>query len=384
MRKRKNSVVFPQHIFTSVLFFQLCLQTEACDNEEQCLMHHLKYFQQIEHEKRSLRQRINEFSQWIRQHDVLHKKFSLNQSKFDQQILDYRQLYSDFRTKYDRLKSTILFDDHDKQYLKSLDEYFHCLTQQTDRINSLTISFNDFLHEHANLINTYAKLIRFYSKEIDWNLSSFEPVDHSKYNQVRSQLIDNDLIEDSTEIFEYDQQIDEYRKQYQIFIDDLQILIERRRSIFIRYETVRTQIELWCQSIDHEDPPSIDPLINATRDLVEFLRSIENLGLSNDKHSFCEKQTKDLIERYYLIRQYQQMKSLAEKLLLLAKNSVNRNENLLLPLDKHSAEILLDKFQVKYSQIISKINIFVLCSNRISLNNLNLILRQLLNTNPVG
>lgn len=264
-------------------------------------MHHLKFFERIEHERQIVKHRIEEFHQWLLtalENDWSKAIFSLNRSKLDQQLIEFRQFDAQFQTRrysfVHDLNSSVnhqeLFDEDDRHLLKFLDEHLHILAQQIqqcqERVNPLSICLHQFHQEHACLVDTYSKYLRLYTEQIqEINQGNFlllesllkeNIFDQSTYERLFDELVNQSNIEDENEIIELDQQAKDYQNQYQIFYDDLKILLQNRDD-------------------------------------------------------------------------YLQAKRVAEETIEQAQTLFTLNENLLLPLDNPSIELLVEKYQVKFS-----------------------------------
>ena len=264
-------------------------------------MHHLKFFQRIEYERKIIRERIREFHQWLSSvivQDWSKEILSLKQSKLNEQFVEFQQFELLFQTRQysfnTDLNSTInheeLFDEDDQHLLKFIEEHLTILSEQIhqckERFTHLSTGLTNFHREHADLIDTYSKYFRIYTEQIQenspWDFSALESVlkeeifDHHLYQQLLDDLFNQSNIVDENELLELDQQAREYQIQYQIFYNDLKILLQHREEFFHAKQTAEETIEK-------------------------------------------------------------------------AKTLFTINENLILPLDLPSIEILLDKYQVKSS-----------------------------------
>jgi hypothetical protein len=190
-------------------------------------------------------------------------------------------------------------------------------------------------------------------------------LDQKVYNQLINNLFEKENIEDKNEILELKKQVEEYRIQYEIFRNDLKTILQNRKIIFNQYESTRTSIHQWLitndrllkqqtlPSYEHSNL-SIEQLKIFTQQLIDFDSSINLLNISKST-SIYQKQTDDLIENYLLIQQriiqleeYQFAKHNAENSIEKAQALFTLDENIILPLDNQSIEILVQKYQVRH------------------------------------
>jgi hypothetical protein len=377
-------------------------------------MHHFKLIERIQHERQTIKERINELYNWLLssvENDLFSKSFSLKRSKLDEQIIEFRQFHAQFQTRrysFDSdINSTInleqLLDNNDKNCLKLIDQHFQLLDKQTNQynehINRLSTRLNEFHLEHAHLIDTYSKYLRLYTEQIqqndDWNFSALELllnndqeviIDHTLYDQLIKDLLETKNIEDKNEIFELENQINDYKNQYQTFQNDLKLILHNRKLILNQYEMIKNQIQEWlistdrllkqqltldsCQQllIEHSNLP-IEQLKMITQQLIDFYSSINLLNLTKPKNQtlIYEKQTDELIENYLLIKhrilQYidllENIQQLTNKYQLakqLAENSIEKAKKLII-LDEHIM-LPLDNQLIEIMLQKYKVNLF--------------------------
>jgi hypothetical protein len=356
-------------------------------------MHHLKFIERIHHERQTIKERINELHQWLlssMENNRFSRTLSLKRSKLNEQIIEFRQFYTQVQTRrysfdFD-INSSInfeqLFDLNDKNLLQLIDQDFQILNKQINEYNEYLNHFstylNEFHREHEYLIENYSKYLRLYTKQIEdndqWNFSTLElllneeedkHLDQKVYNQLINNLFEKENIEDKNEILELKKQVEEYRIQYEIFRNDLKTILQNRKIIFNQYESTRTSIHQWLitndrllkqqtlPSYEHSNL-SIEQLKIFTQQLIDFDSSINLLNISKST-SIYQKQTDDLIENYLLIQQriiqleeYQFAKHNAENSIEKAQALFTLDENIILPLDNQSIEILVQKYQVRH------------------------------------
>jgi hypothetical protein len=98
-------------------------------------MHHFELIERILHERQTIKERINELYNWLLssiENNLFSQPFSLNRSKLDEQIINFRQFHAQLRTRRYSFDSDIntkinleqLFDDNDKHTLQLIDQYF--------------------------------------------------------------------------------------------------------------------------------------------------------------------------------------------------------------------------------------------------------------------
>ena len=383
-------------------------------------MLHFQLLERLLRERQNIKERLREFHQWcsaVDQGDLLSRSFSLKRSKLDEQIIEFRQFHAQLRTRrhtFDsdiktRLRIEQLFDEKDRSDLKIIDHYFQTFEQQADlyneQLNRLSTSLNEFHLEHARLIDHYAKYLRLYSEHVEHNedlqFSALQlllkhtnalTIDHTRYEQLRDQLLQSKNIVDTNEITDHQKQVDEYRQQYQIFLRDLQTILRDREDIFNRYDSIRDDLQEWLRTTDsalnqsislhrceqllveHAELP-IEPFRSLSEQLIQFYSSPNLLKLYEQfklaqtiNHSrttaIFQEQTDQIIEEYVEIKerilqlmrifeqilqleeQYQLEKQAAENAIERAKELVSLEENTILPLDSEQIGMLRQKYQV--------------------------------------
>jgi len=387
-------------------------------------MHNFQLIERYNHERQTIKERIDESKHWLTSSShssISTKPFSLNRSKLDEQIVQFRQYHAQLRTHRHSFDSDIntpinheqLFDEYDRNNLEQLAEQFHLLEQQAnnynERINRFSTRLNEFHLEHSHLIDNYSKRLRLYKEHIeqndDINFSALQlllnndrdsPIDHQFYEQLIHDLLTSEQqIEDQHELEQYKIQVDDYRKQYDKFQEDLKSILNYRQDILNKYETNKSQIQDWLNTTDrllkqypndltlesceqlllqHQNLP-IEQLQTSNQQLIQFYSSINllhlyeqlKLDVNSNKHSnttmIFQKQTDDLVENHRLMKEkilqymeilkqiqqklskYQLAKQTAEKSLEKAKELVTLEENTILPLDNQQIEVLLEKYK---------------------------------------
>ncbi|CAF4468439.1 unnamed protein product [Rotaria socialis] len=301
-----------------------------------------------------------------------------------------------------------LFDNNDRHILKLIDQYIHSLNEKSNQyneyINHLSTRLNEFHLEHTHLIDTYSNYIRLYVEQIeqnnDLNFSALElllnndqdlVIDHTLYHRFVNDLLETRNIEDENDIIEYKNQVDEYKIHYEKFKNDLKTILTNRQFILNQYDLITNQIGEFlvttdrllkqqltletCQDllIKHSKLP-VEQLKVLNEQLINFYASpnllnlYEQLKLSKPiDHSNLtvtfQKQTDDLIENYVSIEQrilqyiellenirqktdqYQLAKEHAENSIEQAKQLVQLNETIILPLDNEQIIVVLQKYK---------------------------------------
>ncbi|CAF1104230.1 unnamed protein product [Adineta ricciae] len=253
------------------------------DQAQQGLMHNFELIERYNHERQTIKERIEELNHWLLTHsndandsnEIFAKPLSLKRSKLDEQIIQFRQFHAQLRTRRHSFDSDInttinleqLLDDDDKNALKSLDQHLHSLDEQAnqynERINRLSTRLNEFHLEHAHLIDNYSKRLRLYSEHIehndDINFSALQlllnndnetPIDHQFYELLIRDLLETDNIEDKDEILQYQKHVNEYKQQYDRFQKDLKSILSHRQDILNEYESKKNIIQEWLISAD--------------------------------------------------------------------------------------------------------------------------------------
>ncbi|CAF1221360.1 unnamed protein product [Rotaria sordida] len=355
-------VALNNHIHNQIkehLFILLNSHTERYNDAQKRLMHHFELIKRFLHERQTIKERINELYHWLLssiENDFFSKPLSLNRTKLDEKIINFRQFHAQLRTRQYSFDSDInttinfeqLFDNDDKNFLKLINEYFQLLNEQSNQynehINRLSTRLNEFHLEHTHLIDTYANSIRLYVEQIkqndDINFSALELllnndenliIDHTLYDQLINDLLETKNIEDKNDILKYKNEVNEYKIHYEKFQNDLKLILQNRQTILNQYDLIRNQIEEFllttdrllkqtltidiCQDLltKHSKLP-IEQLKIITEQLINFYSSpnllnlYEQLKLSKPiNHSnltlIYQKQTDDLIEYYLAIKQ---------------------------------------------------------------------------------
>ncbi|CAF2636953.1 unnamed protein product [Rotaria sp. Silwood2] len=351
-------VALNNHIHNQ-LFILLNSHTERYNDAQQRLMHHFELIERFIHERQTIKERISELYHWLLssiENDFFSKPLSLNRSRLDEQVINFRQFHAQLRTRQYSFDSDInikinleqLFDNDDKNSLRLIKEYFQLLNEQSNQynehINRLSTRLNEFHLEHTHLIDTYSNSIRLYVEQIkqnnDINFSALELllnndqdliIDHTLYDQLINDLLETKNIEDKNDILEYKNEVNEYKIHYEKFQNDLRLILKNRHLILNQYDLIKNQIEEFllttdrllkqtltidlCQDLltKHSKLP-IEQLKILTEQLINFYSSpnllnlYEQLKLSKPvNHSnltlIYQKQTDDLIEYYLLIKQ---------------------------------------------------------------------------------
>jgi hypothetical protein len=385
-------------------------------------MHHFQLIERLRRERQSVKERLRDYHQWclaVDRSDLLSRPLSLKRSRLDEQITEFRQFHAQLRTRRHTFDSDMkgrfhiehLLDEKDKSDLKIIDRYFQTFEQQADlyneQINCLSASLNEFHLEHAHLIDHYAKYLRLYSEHVQHNedlqFSALQLllkrtnaliVDHTRFEQLRDQVMQTKNIVDVDEISAHEQQVDEYRQQYQMFLHDLQTILRDREDIFNRYDSIRDSIQDWlittdsalnqpislhrCEQLldEHSELP-IEQFRSLSEQLIQFysspnlLKLYEQFKLAQTIHhsqttAIFQEQTDQIIEDYvdikerilqliksfeqilHLDEQYQLDKQAAENAIDTAKELASLEENTILPLNNQQIAILLQNYQVHH------------------------------------
>ena len=394
-------------------------------------MQNFKLFELYDHERQTIKECIDELEHWLASYDkdslnfndIFSKPLSLKRSKLDEQIISFRQFHAQLRTRRHSFESNIntkinieqLFDDNNRHHFQLIEEKFHFLNEQAnqynERINRLSTRLNEFHLEHIHLYDNYSKRLHLYSEHIeqnkDINFSTLELlfnnnneliINHTFYEQLIKELIETDNIIDEDEIYQYQKQINEYRKQYENFQTNLKFILQNRQEILNQYELNRNILQEWlltterllkqqqpnnltilsCQQLlnEHSNMP-IEKIKSLNQQLIDFYSSTNlfhlyqqlKLEKSVDQYSdvtmIFKRQIDELIENYVLIKEkiiqhmkvlediqqqineYQLKKENVEYCLEKAKELVTLEENTILPLDNQQIEIILQKYKVK-------------------------------------
>lgn len=392
-------------------------------------MHNFELFERYNHERQTIKERIEELNQWLStyekdsQHsdDFLTKPLSLKRSKLDEQIIQFRQFHAQLRTRRHSFDSNInttvnleqLLDENDRKRLKDIEQHLQSLDEQArqynERINRLSTRLNEFHLEHRHLIDNYSKRLRLYSEHIeqneDINFSAMQllfnndresPIDQNFYRQLFDELKHTENIEDANEIEQLNNQLEEHRRQYERFQNDLKLILQNREKILNAYELKKNFIQEWllttdralkqypneltitaCEQllVEHEAMP-VDELKSLNQQLIQFYSSpnlvhlYEQLKLDQKMHQHTnttmifQRQTEELMENYHSIKdrirqlmeilqrieqqtkKYQIAKENALNTLDKAKELVTLEENTILPLDNQQIEIMVQKYKV--------------------------------------
>ena len=402
-------------------------------------MHHFKFIERLFYERQTIKERINELHHWLlssSKNELFTQSLSLKRSKLNQQIINFRQFHAQLhahRCSFDcDINITInfehLFDNSDKSSLKIIEQYFQLLEEQTNqfdkRINYLSTRLNKFHLEHAHLTDIYSHSIRLYTEQInqntDLNFSTLElllnsdqalTIDHTLYEQLKEELLETNNTDDKHEILRYSQLIDEFKNQYEIFHNDLKLILKNRAFILSQYEVIKYQIQEWllltedrllkqkltiqlCQRLlnEHSELP-VEQFKIITEQLIQFYSSPNLLNLYEQlkfsvpiKHSnltsIFQSQANELIENYLAMKEkilhymallenikqptteYQSIKQLVKYSIEKAKELVTLEQNIILPFDNQQIEIMLEKYQVniylkrKQSRNFTELNLF--------------------------
>jgi len=393
-------------------------------------MHNFELLESYNHERQTIKERIDELNHWLSSHpenflesnDLFSTPLSLKRSKLDEQIIQFRQFHAQLRTRRHSFDSDInttinleqLLDNNDKINLNLIDKHLQLLDEQAnqynERIKRLSTRLNEFHLEHVHLIDNYSKRLRLYSEHIeqndDINFSALQLllnndnesfIDHTLYNQLIKELIETDNIQDRNEIFQYENQVQEYKIQYEKFQNDLKLILHNRQDILNEYELNKNSLQEWLattdrllkqypneltissckQLLDEHSKMPIEQLKLLNQQLIHFYSSAnlmnlyEQLKLTKqiNEHSnvtkIFQRQTDELIENYILMKErilqhieileeiqqqtdkYQDAKQKAENAIEKAKELVTLEENTILPLDNQQIEIMLQKYKVK-------------------------------------
>lgn len=392
-------------------------------------MHNFELIERYNHERQTIKERIEELNHWLSSYekdsfdseDFFGKPLSLKRSKLDEQIIQFRQFHAQLRTRRHSFDSDInttinleqLLDQDDQIQLKSIERHLQQLDEQAtlynERINRFSTRLNEFHLEHQHLIDNYSKRLRLYSEHIeqneDINFSALQllfnndresPIDQNFYKQLFDELTKTENIEDVKEIEQLNGQLEDYRRQYERFQNDLKLILDNREKILNAYELKKNFIQEWllttdralkqypneltittCEQllIEHAGMP-IEELKSLNEQLIQFYSSpnlmhlYEQLKLDQRLHPHTnttmifQRQTDELMENYHAIKdrirqmmeilqrieqhtkRYQLAKDQALNTMDKAKELVSLEENTILPLDKQQIELMLQKYKV--------------------------------------
>ncbi|CAM4876988.1 unnamed protein product [Rotaria socialis] len=402
--------------------------TKHYDEAQQGLMHNFEVLEHDNHERQTMKERIDELKHWLLSYtgkaktssDLFSKPLSLKRTKLDEQIINFRQFHAQLLARSHSFESDIntklnieqLFDENDKKNIELINRSFQLLDEQAnhynERINRLSTRLNEFHLEHVHLIDNYSKRLRLYSEHIeqndDINFSTLQlllnnnnesAIDHTLYEQLLKDLIQTDNIEDQDEIHQYEKILNECKKQYEKFENDLKLILGKREKILNEYELKKNSLQDWllvterllkqqpneltiltCQQllIEHLNMP-IEQMRVLNQQLIEFYSPsnlnhlYEQLKLDkNTEHNsniteIVQRQTDELIENYLSIKEkifqhmnllekieqqtnkYQSAKEKAKLAIEKAKELVTLEENTILPLDDQQIELMLNKYK---------------------------------------
>ncbi|CAF1587078.1 unnamed protein product [Rotaria magnacalcarata] len=402
--------------------------TKHYDEAQQGLMHNFEVLEHDNHERQTMKERIDELNHWLLSYtdqaktssDLFSKPLSLKRTKLDEQIINFRQFHAQLLARSHSFESDIntklnieqLFDENDKKNIELINQSFQLLDEQAnhynERINRLSTRLNEFHLEHVHLMDNYSKRLRLYSEHIeqndDINFSTLQlllnnnnesVVDHTLYEQLSKELIQTDNIEDENEIHQYETKLNECKKQYEKFENDLKLILGKREKILNEYELKKNSLQDWllvterllkqqpneltiltCQQllIEHLNMP-IEQMRVLNQQLIEFyspsnlnhlyeqLKLDKNTQHNSNITTIVQRQTDDLIENYLSIKEkifqhinllekieqqttkYQAAKEKAEISIEKAKELVTLEENTILPLDDQQIEIMLNKYK---------------------------------------
>ncbi|CAF4551278.1 unnamed protein product [Rotaria socialis] len=402
--------------------------TKHYDEAQQGLMHNFEVLEHDNHERQTMKERIDELKHWLLSYtdkaktssDLFSKPLSLKRTKLDEQIINFRQFHAQLLARSHSFESDIntklnieqLFDENDKKNIELINRSFQLLDEQAnhynERINRLSTRLNEFHLEHVHLIDNYSKRLRLYSEHIeqndDINFSTLQlllnnnnesAIDHTLYEQLFKDLIQTDNIEDQDEIHQYEKILNECKKQYEKFENDLKLILGKREKILNEYELKKNSLQDWllvterllkqqpneltiltCQQllIEHLNMP-IEQMRVLNQQLIEFYSPsnlnhlYEQLKLDkNTEHNsniteIVQRQTDELIENYLSIKEkifqhmnllekieqqtnkYQSAKEKAKLAIEKAKELVTLEENTILPLDDQQIELMLNKYK---------------------------------------
>ena len=402
--------------------------TQRYNDAQQGLMHNFELFERYNHERQTIKERIDELDQWLSTYekDSFTKPLSLKRSKLDEQIIQFRQFHAQLRTRRHSFDSNVnttvnleqLLDENDRNRLNTIDEHLQSLDEQArqynERINRLSTRLNELHLEHRHLIDNYSKRLRLYSEHIeqneDINFSALQllfnndresPIDQSFYQQLLDELTHTENTEDRNEIEQLNSQLEDYRRQYERFQNDLKLILQNREKILNAYESKKNAIQEWLSTTDralkqypneltiiaceqllveHAAMP-VEELKSLNQQLIQFYSSpnlvhlYEQLKLDQKMHQHTnttmifQRQTEELMENYHSIKErirqlmeilqrieqqtkkYQQARERAQTTLEKAKELVTLEENTILPLDNEQIEIMLQKYKVNSRNI---------------------------------
>lgn len=284
-------------------------------------MHHFALIERFLQQRQFVRNRIDEIIRWIDSIDeenVFPKKFFLKRTKLDEQIVEFRHFNVQFRTYREiyekdvktRLQIAKLIDDDDRHRTNFIEKFFDktSIVVKTfdEKISNVSQLLNDFLAEHARLIENYGKSIRFASELIEKNddfqftelfvLFNDEKVfDEEIYENLRDEL------EKFGELDDEDDQLDEFRENFENLRDDLTSIVRNRQEILNEFDLMKNQIEDWLNNAENTLKHSLT--IELSRQLL-----IEHSALPIDAFQSVAEQLIEFYSSPNLLNFYERLK----------------------------------------------------------------------------
>lgn len=371
-------------------------------------MLHYDLLKRFLEQRENLHRRIQSFSLWLdefERENPLQKSISLSREKFEEQNKEFRQINVEIRNKIRQFNSEIysrrhhvqIFTDDDRQQIESIRSRFEQIEKQSqhfaEQVERIRTCLTSFHNEHLRLVDHYGKYLRFYSEHLKDDLhcsklkyflenSSIEPIEHSQFTEFTENLLQISDVEDFHEINQSIEQIDDYRRQYETFLDDLKSIVQCREEIFHRYQMTKSKIKqtldqidrsirnssitlVQCQQIvdEHQHIP-IDQLETLSEQCVQFysssnllelyrqLKLVESTDLSQASVYFRD-ETKNIVEfhrnvgqRLRQLLEYLTHRQQAHNSIETARKILKFDEQILLSNDLKRVDHLLDYYQV--------------------------------------
>lgn len=379
-------------------------------------MHHFALIERFLRERQLLKERLKDLDHYFANPNSFVRSLSFQRTKLDEQLIDFRRYYAQLRSYAQIYHNEIqprrhiekLFDDEDRKRLIQIEKSLPIAETEANRfdekINHLSTLLNQFHKEHARLIDRYAKSIRLFSDFIQKNddlqfdqleilLKNEKLVDHRLYENLRDQLFEMEDVDDEEIIENEDDQLEEYRAEYEQFIEDLKLILQNRQELFSEYDFIKNQLEDWLNNVEtslkrsitlplieqylleHSNLP-IDLFRSLSNQLIGFYSSKNLIKLyerwrqgqthmSSETAKVFHEQTEEIVNAYEKIKErliqlkkffeeiqlrseeYHNGKERAEETIEKAKKFVQTEEYQMLPLDRDEVRRIEEKFRVK-------------------------------------
>ena len=317
----------------------------------------------------------------------------MKRENFQKQLNAFRRFSLEFRANLQHFHSEIysrrdlneIFTDEHRSLIDSIDENFQfyekSLCKQNERFIEIGKLLTEFYCEHARLIDLYGKFLRFDGSDVKIFLEnqSINELDQTNYDEFTENLLQMTDVEDVDEINRSIEEMDDYRKNFQRFRNDLKSILECQEEIFNRYKSNKNRIENWlniaeeilnrpltlvqCEILlnEHENLPMEQFQILSQQCLKfdcssNFVELHQNLK-STSNFDF-QGETNRIIEFYNFIKEklvqwveYLKFHRTALETIETAKQITNFDEEIFLPIDLKQLEIAQENFQVNRLRI---------------------------------